>query len=177
MHHNTEKKATRIVTAIIGAWLDRDIEAGVDRDQALMLLATQSTATMQANLVREGVTACSDVWVDTAINVAIAVWVAANPVHHSTMAAKLAEARATRYVTTIAPSGRKSSSNGDIVAISLQMVELDDLYALAAELLGLDLRARYEHLNAGQQRMNIGNRIRTAYKNGDAAVITFLTAA
>ena len=39
-------------------------------------------------------------------------------------------------------------------------LDLDRLHALAAQY-GIDARARYGHLNPGQQRMNVGNRLRS----------------
>jgi hypothetical protein len=54
--------------------------------------------------------------------------------------------------------------NGDDVAVLLRDCStLDDVYAAAAKYLGVpepELRAKYGHLNPGQQRMNCGNRMR-----------------
>lgn len=43
------------------------------------------------------------------------------------------------------------------------------MYAAGAKYLGVEessLRERYGHLNPGQQRMNIGNRLRSLWKKG-----------
>jgi hypothetical protein len=45
--------------------------------------------------------------------------------------------------------------------------DLDFAYSATATLLAIpedELRARYGHLNPGQQRMNLGNRLRAHYK-------------
>lgn len=52
---------------------------------------------------------------------------------------------------------------GDETAVALREKTLDEVYDHAAELIGVaveDLKSKYGHLNAGQQRMNLGNRIR-----------------
>lgn len=84
----------------------------------------------------------------------------------TTMAGQLKKYRE-RYTTSIAPSGRKSLSNGDPVARALEAVSLEYLYETVHELFGLDLHTKYERLNLGAQRMNLGNRIRSAYKKED----------
>lgn len=57
---------------------------------------------------------------------------------------------------------------GDPVAVKLRECKtLDDVYITGAEYLGvseLELRAKYGKLNPGQQRMNIGNRMRNKWK-------------
>lgn len=94
----------------------------------------------------------------------------------SSMSRKL-EAAKVRYVTTIAPSGRKSKSNGDIVAQAFEGVELTELYAMMRDVAGMNLESRYAHLNAGSQRMNIGNRLRTLIKNGDVKAVAWVESA
>jgi len=67
------------------------------------------------------------------------------------------------YQKAKAASGAVSHNNGDSVATALQGANLDEVYSLAAEITetpAKDLQAKYGHLNAGQQRMNLGNRIR-----------------
>jgi len=58
--------------------------------------------------------------------------------------------------------------NGDPIAQMLrEAVTLDDTYAVGFKYLGIpepELRARYGHLNNGQQRMNIGNLMRGKFK-------------
>lgn len=57
---------------------------------------------------------------------------------------------------------------GDEVAIMLRDCKsVDDVYKVAAKYLGVpetELRERYAKLNAGQQRMNCGNRMRAKWK-------------
>lgn len=57
---------------------------------------------------------------------------------------------------------------GDDVAVMLREAKtLDGVYQVGAEYLGVpeqELRAKYAHLNPGQQRMNIGNRMRAKWK-------------
>lgn len=69
------------------------------------------------------------------------------------------------YLTTTNKAGRIKIDNGDATATSLREKTLDEVYKLAAketrEALGA-LRERYQHLNAGMQRMNLGNKIRGA---------------
>ena len=84
------------------------------------------------------------------------------------MAKQLSKYRAT-YVTSIAPSGRKSLSKGDMVAKALEARELNELYGVVEDIFDLDLRDKYAKLNLGSQRMNLGNRIRAAFKNVDHA--------
>lgn len=53
---------------------------------------------------------------------------------------------------------------GDTVAEMLRGKTLDDMYTLAARFLRVpedELRTKYGHLNNGQQRMNLGNRMRS----------------
>lgn len=80
------------------------------------------------------------------------------------MASQLKKYRS-NYAVAIAGSGRKSLSNGDAVAKALEGRPLDDLYSIALRVLEMDLRPRYDRLNPGAQRMNIGNRFRNAFKN------------
>lgn len=52
---------------------------------------------------------------------------------------------------------------GDETAVTLREKTLDEVYEHAAAVIGVtvdELKAKYQHLNAGQQRMNLGNRIR-----------------
>ncbi len=62
-------------------------------------------------------------------------------------------------------SGHATMDNGDELAVELRGAELDKVYQIASKVLGetqTALKARYEHLNPGMQRMNLGNRIRAA---------------
>lgn len=74
------------------------------------------------------------------------------------------------YVPTTAYSGRKSLSNGDVVADFLAGMEPNEVLRHAEQILGLEvgeLVARYAHLNPGAQRMNGGNLLRGALKRKD----------
>lgn len=67
------------------------------------------------------------------------------------------------YQVAKSASGSISRHNGDPVATAVVGATLEEVYTLAAEVLDTpvaDLKAKYEHLNAGQQRMNLGNRMR-----------------
>lgn len=73
------------------------------------------------------------------------------------------------YEPHLTAAGKKSLSNGDAIAKALATATPAEVVALAEQLLQLpagSLWTRYENLNAGQQRMNAGNRIRAAYKKG-----------
>ncbi len=74
------------------------------------------------------------------------------------------EARAERARTT----GTAARDVGDEVATMLRAADgLDGVYRVGAKYLGVterELRAKYGHLNSGQQRMNIGNRMRAKWK-------------
>lgn len=62
-----------------------------------------------------------------------------------------------------ASSGRKSIDNGDGLALQLRGQTLEFAYELGAKHLGetvTALKAKYKHLNPGQQRMCLGNRLR-----------------
>lgn len=74
------------------------------------------------------------------------------------------------YEHTKSYSGKSSQTNGDEVAAMLEGHTPKEACEAAEILLGMEtdtLYARYEHLNAGQIRMNAGNRIRAAVKNGE----------
>lgn len=76
------------------------------------------------------------------------------------------------YVKHKTPSGANSYDNGDKVAAQLRELELDEVYRVVAraqkeagvaDTIGAAeaaLRKRYEKLNKGMQRMNLGNRLR-----------------
>ena len=88
----------------------------------------------------------------------------------------------TRYEVGLAktPSGRKSIDTNDWAAILLRGQTLDMIYYIAAEHMNACLpmgekttpellKARYGHLNAGMQRMNLANRMRGAYNRAEDA--------
>ena len=70
-----------------------------------------------------------------------------------------------KYVSAKSASGSASKHNGDAVASALVSQSIDNVLAIAAEVTSIavdELKAKYAHLNIGQQRMNLGNRIRGA---------------
>lgn len=87
--------------------------------------------------------------------------------------ARLIKADLTRYVTTPevkTASGRVALDNADRVAIELRGLDLSEVYRTVANVLGVtqvSLKDRYGHLNAGMQRMNLGNRLRKAYRHAE----------
>lgn len=61
----------------------------------------------------------------------------------------------------------RSIDKGDALAIQLRGMDLDGVYKFAAHALSLsaaDLISRFGHLNAGMQRMSVGNMVRKLYK-------------
>lgn len=77
----------------------------------------------------------------------------------------LKEKRADYVVTKV--DKRRLIDNGDDVATRLRSLDLDAVYALCAKETGeaeKDLRERYQHLNVGMQRMNLGNKLRGGKK-------------
>lgn len=84
---------------------------------------------------------------------------------------KMALLRNTEYratlQTVLTATGNKSLDNGDAVALLLRGADLETVYSIGAKELGVSveaLKAKYQHLNPGQQRMNIGNRVRGALR-------------
>ncbi len=68
----------------------------------------------------------------------------------------------------------KDQSNGDLVATSLKGVPLTELRSVA-EKAGIEWR--WDHLNPGMQRMNVGNRIRAVLKAGKSEFLAAWIAA
>lgn len=67
------------------------------------------------------------------------------------------------YQRAKAASGAMSQHNGDSVAVALAGLPLESVALIAAKMTSDDnIAERYAHLNIGQQRMNLGNRIRGA---------------
>ena len=63
--------------------------------------------------------------------------------------------------------------NGDDVAQAMHGRELHEVYQIGGKLLDMtagELEDKYQHLNPGAQRMNVGNRIRNQFKQGNQAV-------
>lgn len=79
----------------------------------------------------------------------------------------------TTYAKARASGGGMSQHNGDVIASGLASMDVQQVATVAAGLIHgstvKDLIAKYEHLNIGQQRMNLGNRIRGAVKRIDKA--------
>jgi len=95
----------------------------------------------------------------------------------SAMSKALQEARK-RYTKAHRPNGARTAHNGDNIAkelIDLEPLEVADLADDVVKAPKGTHRAKYQHLNPGQIRMNSGNRIRAYWKNinedGDAAEI------
>lgn len=74
-----------------------------------------------------------------------------------------------RRVVTVAEANRENRAKsgvtdvGDRIAELLRGKTLDEAYTVAARFLRApedELRSKYSHLNNGQQRMNLGNRMR-----------------
>lgn len=75
-----------------------------------------------------------------------------------------------KYVATRTATGHKSLSNGDEVATMIQGLTVGMLYEVADKAFKEnDFRERYAKLNAGMQRMNLGNRLRGWVTKRDAA--------
>ncbi len=66
------------------------------------------------------------------------------------------------YVAGVSGSGKVTKNNGDIVAQALNGLTIENVVSLAEDVCGEDHSGKYRHLNVGQQRMNLGNRIRGA---------------
>lgn len=71
------------------------------------------------------------------------------------------------YVQVKTAAGHTSLHNGDAVANKLAGKDLKDIYGMVAKETGIpktQLVARYNHLNVGMQRMNLGNVLRGALR-------------
>lgn len=67
-----------------------------------------------------------------------------------------------KYVATKTSKGTKSLSNGDDIALALEGLTIEQVHKAGKTLLGMDTAEKYANLNEGMQRMNVGNRIRSA---------------
>ena len=70
-------------------------------------------------------------------------------------------------VTRADGSLKRALDCGDEVAAKLRAMTIDEVYAFAAKLVDVKptvLKAKYEGLNVGMQRMNLGNMIRKALR-------------
>lgn len=71
----------------------------------------------------------------------------------------------------------RATHTGDALATALDGKDLPTVARVGAEVLGVstdELLTRYIHLNVGQRRMNIGNRIRAAIRK-DASLMEKVT--
>lgn len=67
------------------------------------------------------------------------------------------------YIKTHGAAGKTSYHCGDGVATKLDNKTLDEVYDIVSRALGVEREAlveRYKHLNAGMQRMALGNKYR-----------------
>jgi hypothetical protein len=72
-----------------------------------------------------------------------------------------------------APAPKRAASGSDPVAQMLNGRDLDFVYATVCAALAVNesaTRSKYAHLNPGQQRMCLGNRLRAAWKKGQVAL-------
>jgi hypothetical protein len=78
----------------------------------------------------------------------------------------------TKYVNGVSGSGKKTKRANDPIAEALDGFTVEEVATVAANMCDVpakDLLAKYEHLNVGMQRMNLGNRIRGAVAKLDKA--------
>lgn len=72
-----------------------------------------------------------------------------------------------RYFKTKSINGNYTLNNGDLLAREWTALTLEEIYDASSIALGesvLILKAKYDHLNPGMQRMCLGNRVRAASK-------------
>ena len=70
-------------------------------------------------------------------------------------------------VTTKSGNLKRALDCGDEIAARLRPMDLDEVYQMAGSICGVTekgLRDRFDHLNVGMQRMNLGNMIRKALR-------------
>jgi len=78
-----------------------------------------------------------------------------------------------------AASGKRSFDNADSLAVALRGHTLAEAYVICSKALKAEgepttvkaLKARYDHLNPGHQRMCIGNKVRAAMKRSADGVV------
>lgn len=72
------------------------------------------------------------------------------------------------YVNSYSAEGNSSKHNGDRVALMFEGKNLDEVYDTVARATGDDakaMKAKWSHLNVGQQRMLAGNKLRKFLKD------------
>lgn len=75
-----------------------------------------------------------------------------------------------KYTKAKAASGAASHHNGDVVASGIAGMTVEEVASVAVKMTGVEeLATKYNHLNVGMQRMNLGNKIRGAIANVDKA--------
>jgi len=77
-----------------------------------------------------------------------------------------------KYTKTKNAAGVMSHNNGDSIATTLVGLTVDEVASVASKVIGCtakELKEKYSHLNVGQQRMNMGNRIRGAVAKANKA--------
>lgn len=71
------------------------------------------------------------------------------------------------YIKAKSVNGNSTMHCGDLVAVIMLPLTLDQCYQYTAQTIGVpeqELRNKYRHLNPGMQRMNLGNKIRAFNK-------------
>ena len=75
-----------------------------------------------------------------------------------------------KYTKAKSSTGAASMHNGDVIATELAGATVREVSEVAVKLTGNEeLETKYNHLNIGQQRMNLGNRIRGMISKIDKA--------
>ena len=77
-----------------------------------------------------------------------------------------------KYVRGVSGSGKKTMRSVNAVADALDGFTIGEVYSVASQLTGTsqkELHTKYDHLNVGMQRMNLGNRIRGAVAKANKA--------
>jgi hypothetical protein len=77
-----------------------------------------------------------------------------------------------RYVNARTASGKMSKRSDDVVAQAFEGLTLDQKYAIACQVAGLDekeMRTKYANLNVGLQGMSLANRVRPVVKKDELA--------
>lgn len=87
--------------------------------------------------------------------------------------ARTLKAYAVGYLPAKNASGTSTKINGDALAIAWLSLDVAQFCTYAAGLLGMSPLA-YSHLNPGQQRMNMGNKLRGAIRKGTLSLETVL---
>ena len=95
------------------------------------------------------------------------------PVGTSNLATTI-RAHRRNYVVALAPSGKKTANNGDVVAALLLLVPIAELERFVYETFGREYRTR--GLNEGHIRMCCGNLVRASWKKDEPKTVEWLSA-